>query len=146
VATKTTVWCVNERCPKCHATMLSNGHNVWCSFVGWRESPACDYGIVHLVTVEDFAKVKLLLELSQTAKTERILLLEDVLRSARTIAQRKGENTAWETFDAKIQSLGVGSVTAKVFMVPVEDPNQCETCGIGYRLPSGVCDHCNTKF
>lgn len=21
--------------------------------------------------------------------------------------------------------------------------DQCETCGVGYYLPSGVCDHCN---
>lgn len=21
--------------------------------------------------------------------------------------------------------------------------DQCETCGIGYHLPSGACDHCN---
>ncbi len=22
----------------------------------------------------------------------------------------------------------------------------CDTCGIGYRLPSGRCDHCDTMF
>lgn len=60
---------------------------------------------------------KLFLELSQvaTAKTARECLLEDVLVSVRTIAQRHGENTAWATLDAKLESLGVGSVTAKVF-------------------------------
>lgn len=23
--------------------------------------------------------------------------------------------------------------------------NECHTCGIGYYLPSGVCDHCNSR-
>lgn len=23
--------------------------------------------------------------------------------------------------------------------------DQCETCGIGFFLPSGTCDHCNTR-
>ena len=23
--------------------------------------------------------------------------------------------------------------------------DQCSTCGVGFYLPSGVCDHCNTR-
>ena len=66
---------------------------------------------------------KLYLELSQvaTAKTARELDLEDLLRSARCIAQRQGENTAWETFDARLAAAGIGSVTAKVFKVPRDE-------------------------
>lgn len=62
---------------------------------------------------------KLYLELSQvaTAKTARELELEDLLRSARCIAQRKGENTAWETFDQRLAECGIGSVTPKVFKI-----------------------------
>ena len=64
---------------------------------------------------------KLFLELSQvaTAKTLRELQLEELLESARCIAERRGENTAWETFDKRIAALGVGRVTAKVFKVPL---------------------------
>lgn len=83
---------------------------------------------------------KLYLELSQvaTARTARelemeaklqladevyarMLQLEDLLRSARAIAERRGENTAWETFDNRVASFGIGNVTPKVFKVPVED-------------------------
>jgi len=51
------------------------------------------------------------------AKTERELELEDLLRSARCIAQRKGENTAWETFDRRLAECGIGSVTPRVFKI-----------------------------
>ena len=59
---------------------------------------------------------KLYLELSQvaTAKTARTGT-EDLLTSARAIAQRGGEATAWDRFDAAVARAGVGSVTAKVF-------------------------------
>lgn len=60
---------------------------------------------------------KLYLELSQitTAKTNREIELEDVLTSARCIADRNGENTDWELFSKRIARLGIGNVTAKVF-------------------------------
>lgn len=66
---------------------------------------------------------KLYLELSQvaTAKTARELELEDALRSARAIAQRNGEGTHWRRFAARINELGIGSVTPKTFRVlPVD--------------------------
>lgn len=66
---------------------------------------------------------KLYLELSQvaTAKTKREIELEELLRSARTIAQRKGVDTAWERFDASIAAAGVGSVTARVYKILPSD-------------------------
>lgn len=66
---------------------------------------------------------KLYLELSQvaTAKTERELALEDLLRSAHAIAVRKGESTAWNRFAERIRSFGIGSVTAKTFRVLPDD-------------------------
>ncbi len=66
---------------------------------------------------------KLYLELSQvaTAKTARELELEDLLTSARAIAQRGGEQTAWDRFDAAVAKVGVGSITAKVFKVLPSD-------------------------
>ena len=59
------------------------------------------------------------LELSQftTVKSKRELLLEDLLISARCIAQRKGVDTAWEIFDERLAREGIGSVTPRVFKV-----------------------------
>lgn len=66
---------------------------------------------------------RLYLELSQfaTAKTAREIELEDLLTSARCICQRKGADTAWERFDARLAAAGIGSVTAKVFKVLPSD-------------------------
>jgi hypothetical protein len=66
---------------------------------------------------------ELYLELSQfvTAKTAREIELEDVLTSARAIAQRQGAETAWERFDERIAKLGIGSVTPRVFKVLPSD-------------------------
>jgi len=47
--------------------------------------------------------------------------LVDLLRSARCIAERKGADTAWKRFSDRIGSLGIGSVTAKVFKVLPSD-------------------------
>lgn len=60
---------------------------------------------------------KLYLELSQvaTAKTARELELEDLLVSARAIAERQGADTAWERFSARLQRAGIGGVTARTF-------------------------------
>jgi hypothetical protein len=66
---------------------------------------------------------KLYLELSQiaTAKTARELELEDLLTSARAIAERKGEDVAWERFSERLQKAGIGSVTARTFRVLPSD-------------------------
>lgn len=50
-----------------------------------------------------------------------IVELKDVLSSARAICQRRGADTAWERFDERIASFGVGAVTAKVFKVLPSD-------------------------
>lgn len=66
---------------------------------------------------------QLYLEWSQFthAKTARELELEDLLVSARAIAQRKGAETAWERFDERLAKAGIGCVTAKVFKVLPSD-------------------------
>lgn len=67
---------------------------------------------------------KLYLELSQlaTAKTARELELEDLLISARAIAERDGRDTAWSRFSQRLANAGIGSVTAKSFRVLEGDP------------------------
>lgn len=90
---------------------------------------------------------KLFLELSQfaTAKTKREMELEDLLTSARAIAERRGQDTAWERFSERLAVAGIGSVTAKVFKVLPSDSEAtqkeapkgacCEVCGLP-MLPS----------
>lgn len=60
---------------------------------------------------------RLYLELSQfaTAKTAREKELEDLLVSARAIAERKGRDTAWERFSKRLEKAGIGCVTARTF-------------------------------
>jgi len=55
------------------------------------------------------------------AKTAREQELEDVLRTARCIAERCGEDTDWEVFSNCIARLGIGSVTARVCKLPRTD-------------------------
>lgn len=50
-------------------------------------------------------------------QAKRIEELEDVLRSAHCIAARRGAETAWDIFAARIAGLGIGSVTPRVFKV-----------------------------
>jgi len=47
--------------------------------------------------------------------------LVDLLRSARAIAERKGEGTAWSRFDAAIAKAGIGSVTPRTFRILGDD-------------------------
>jgi hypothetical protein len=51
----------------------------------------------------------------------RFTELEDLLVSARAIAQRRGAETAWERFDERLANAGIGCVTAKVFKVLPSD-------------------------
>ena len=69
---------------------------------------------------------KLYLELSQivTAKTARELDLEDLLTSARAIAERKGDDVNWERFSEQIKKRGIGAITARTFRIlPSDLPN-----------------------
>lgn len=50
--------------------------------------------------------------------------LVDLLVSARAIAERQGEDTAWDRFSQRIASFGIGCVTAKVFKVLPSDLEQ----------------------
>lgn len=52
---------------------------------------------------------------------ERIAELTDLLTSARAIAERKGESTAWERFSTRLQSAGIGCITAKTFRILPEE-------------------------
>lgn len=62
---------------------------------------------------------RLYLELSQfaTAKTKRELELEELLRSACAIAERKGEGTHWGRFADSIHQKGLNDITARTYRV-----------------------------
>ena len=66
---------------------------------------------------------KLYLELSQvaTAKTKRELELEELLRSACAIAERKGEGTHWGRFINSVNQAGLNGVTARTYRVLESD-------------------------
>lgn len=60
--------------------------------------------------------------------------LIDLLISARTIAERKGTDTAWERFSARLAEAGIGYVTAKTFKVlPSDAPTQPEVETVGWQ-------------
>ena len=41
--------------------------------------------------------------------------LTDLLTSARAIAEREGQDTAWKRFSKRLENVGIGKVTAKTF-------------------------------
>lgn len=45
----------------------------------------------------------------------------ELLRSAHCIAERKGEDVAWDRFADSISKLGIGSVTARTYRVLPSD-------------------------
>ena len=49
---------------------------------------------------------------------ERIAELENLLLSARAIAERQGSNTSWALFSARLAKAKIGKVTPRVFKVP----------------------------
>lgn len=50
--------------------------------------------------------------------------LVDLLVSARAIAERQGEDTAWDRFSQRIASFGIGCITAKIFKILPSDTEQ----------------------
>lgn len=53
--------------------------------------------------------------------------LEDLLRSACCIAERKGERTAWERFEASIRNLGLNPITARTYRILPSDEESGST-------------------
>ena len=54
-------------------------------------------------------------------KTAREIELEELLRSACAIADRKGAGTAWERFAASVHALGLNGITARTYRVLPSD-------------------------
>ena len=52
---------------------------------------------------------------------DRVQALEALLRSACTIAERRGEGTAWERFIESVFALGLNGVTARTYRVLPSD-------------------------
>ena len=50
-------------------------------------------------------------------KTARETALEELLRSACAIAERRGAGTAWERFTASVNAVGLNGVTARTYRV-----------------------------
>ena len=69
--------------------------------------------------------------------------LVELLQSARAIAQRKGEGTAWKRFDAAIAKAGIGSVTPRTFRILGDDDPELLRENATAQTPpdSGTKDH-----
>jgi hypothetical protein len=70
-------------------------------------------------TLRESDNVNLANMLSSAEK--RTAQLTDLLTSARAIAERKGEDTAWVRFAARIEEAGIGKVTPRTFRILPSD-------------------------
>lgn len=68
-----------------------------------------------------YATCLYVLEKIEADKTTREKELEDLLQSARAIADRRGEDTAWRRFSERLDRAGISAVTPKVFRLAEED-------------------------
>jgi hypothetical protein len=59
---------------------------------------------------------------SADSSGERERELEELLRSACAIAERKGAGTAWDRFAASVRSVGLNGITARTYRVLPTDP------------------------
>ena len=67
--------------------------------------------------------------------------LVDLIRSARAIAQRKGEGTAWGRFDAALAKTGIGSVTPKTFRILGDDDPELLSQRTADEKPDGQAEN-----
>jgi hypothetical protein len=44
-----TTYFVKAKCPRCGSSLLSNGDDLWCSFVGGGQVKPCEYGVTERV-------------------------------------------------------------------------------------------------
>lgn len=58
---------------------------------------------------------------SKAAPSARELALEELLRSACAIADRKGADTAWDRFAASIHAVGLNGITARTYRILPSD-------------------------
>lgn len=83
------------------------------------------YNEISLLLDEIAEKDNRIMELSQEAmaKTKHQSELEELLRSACAIAERKGEGTHWERFLNSAAALGINGITARTYRVlPTDTP------------------------
>lgn len=72
---------------------------------------------------EDMGKVIVLQRARRIEDEAELAKLRDLLRSARAIADRQGDRTAWARFSASIGELGIGSVTPRTYRIlPSDEP------------------------
>ena len=85
----------------------------------YKDSDGEDRNILQMVTLEkEWAANRIQEGEKAIARVEE---LEDLLRSARNIADREGALTAWVRFSERIGAFGIGSVTAKTFKILPSD-------------------------
>lgn len=87
----------------------------------WEMIAAMDTGARpgHAETLRECADT--LRTLLSSSKTDRETELEELLRSACAIADRKGAATAWGRFAASIHAVGLNGITARTYRVLPSD-------------------------
>jgi hypothetical protein len=65
--------------------------------------------------------LRMLAEAPTLVGGERVTAMEDLLRSACAIADRRGEGTAWDRFSASVRKLGLNGITARTYRVLPSD-------------------------
>ena len=85
----------------------------------WEVMAEMDKGmhIARREALRECADTLRMLASTQPAEADRQKQLEELLRSACAIAERKGAGTAWERFTASVNALGLNGVTARTYRV-----------------------------
>lgn len=89
-------------------------------------------------------------------KSDRESVLEELLRSACAIAERRGAGTAWDRFAASVHAVGLNGITARTYRVllsdepaPQAEPSRSQKmreAGFTPRDTRLTCDECGAKF
>jgi DNA repair exonuclease SbcCD ATPase subunit len=100
---------LNQRVANWETTALQSLDNIW----GSPSYEALKQQLENLKSSQEIELVNANIEIEELR--QRVAELKDILTSARSIAKRRGVDTAWDTFDRRIERAGIGHITAKNF-------------------------------
>ena len=80
------------------------------------------------------------------SKTGKFVKLADVDRLLREHAVMRRRLLEIASGDVSQPAVHAGAAFREIEEIQDLAGYVCQTCGIGYRLPSGRCDHCNRPF
>jgi hypothetical protein len=80
---------------------------------------------------------------SKTGKFVKLADVDRLLREHAVMRRRLLDIASGEVLQPVIHA---GAAFKEIDEIQAIAGYVCQTCGIGYRLPSGRCDHCNRPF